>query len=87
MQARLVQRCNYSENAKIAFAHINYDENENMEQERKQSVIAGQYTVGGMTMYLGFGQTRFRKWNGRRCHHSCRTKRQNDLLWRSRRSW
>ena len=46
-----------SENAKIAFAHINYDENENMEQERKQSVIAGQYTVGGMTMYLGFGQT------------------------------
>ena len=47
-----------SENAKIAFAHINYDQNENMDQERKQSVIAGQYTVGGMTMYLGFGQTK-----------------------------
>ena len=46
------------ESGKIAFAHINYDTAEDVKD--KQSVVVGEYTVGGMTMYLGFGQRSFK---------------------------
>ena len=42
------------ENAKVGMAHINRDAMKG--KDDKQTVIAGQYTVGGMTLHLGFGQ-------------------------------
>ena len=42
------------ENAKVGMAHINRDAMKGSDD--KQTVIAGQYTVGGMTLHLGFGQ-------------------------------
>ena len=42
------------ENAKIAFAHVSHDTRAKMKTE--SNLIGGQYTLGGMTAYLGFGQ-------------------------------
>ena len=44
------------ENGKIAFAHKSYDTSE--DRKTKSNWIAGQYTIGGMTAYLGVGQTK-----------------------------
>ncbi len=42
------------EYGKIAFAHKSHDTAEDV--KTKSNWIAGQYTIGGMTAYLGFGQ-------------------------------
>ena len=42
------------ENGKIALAHISRDAR--MDADDKQNAIAGEYTVGGMTAYLGFSK-------------------------------
>ncbi len=42
------------ENGKVAFAHKSHDTKEDV--KTKQHWIAGQYTIGSMTAYLGFGQ-------------------------------
>ena len=47
------------ENAKVGLTHVNYDEDEEADESRKMSAVAGEYTVGGMTLYLGYGQTKY----------------------------
>ena len=44
------------ESAKIAFAHKSYDTGE--DAKTKSNWVAGQYTIGSMTAYLGVGQTK-----------------------------
>ena len=44
------------ENGKIALAHINDDGHK--DTSKKRSYVAGEYTVGGMTMWLGFAQAK-----------------------------
>ena len=44
------------ENGKIAFAHISHDSN--LKTKKSQNYVAGQYTIGGMTGYLGLSQTK-----------------------------
>ena len=42
------------ENAKVALSHINYDARK--KQSKKHTAVAGACTIGGMTMFLGYGQ-------------------------------
>ena len=44
------------ENGKIAFAHISYDSY--LKTKKTQNFVAGQYSIGGMTGYLGLSQTK-----------------------------
>ncbi len=46
------------ENAKIGLTHVNFDVDEEADESKKMSAVAGEYTVGGMTLYLGYGQTK-----------------------------
>ena len=49
-------RMGLGENGTIAFAHKAHDTPANM--KAKQSWVAGQYTIGNLTAYLGVGQTK-----------------------------
>ncbi len=42
------------ESGRIGLAYIDYDTKEKVKD--KQSVVAAEYTIGGMTMYLGYGE-------------------------------
>ena len=46
------------ENAKVALSHINYDARK--KQSKKHTAVAGACTIGGMTMFLGYGQQKIK---------------------------
>ena len=50
------------ENGKIAFAHKNHDSKEDV--SKKSNFIAGEYSIGGITAYLGYAQHKPRMMKG-----------------------
>ena len=53
-QVELAVSMGLGENGKVAFAHITHDSN--LDSKVKTNFIAGEYSIGSMTAYLGFNQ-------------------------------
>ena len=61
-QVELSVSMGLGENGKIAFAHKNHDSKEDV--SKKSNFIAGEYSIGGITAYLGYAQHKPRMMKG-----------------------